>query len=82
MHEVWKRQQVHEGARQMHRAQILVNGKSVTLDVMIWYNNGQTGKDADLVQKMFGLCEARSGPEIEELLQAGASRHKRARQND
>ena len=30
---------------------------------------------------MLGLCEAKDGTEIDELLQAGASRHKRARQN-
>ena len=41
MHEVWKRQQVHEDARKTYRTEILVrkmleNGESVTLEVMIW----------------------------------------------
>ena len=31
--------------------------------------------------KMLGLCEAENGTEVDELLQAGASGHKRARQD-
>ena len=34
-----------------------------------------------MVQEMLGLCEAEDGTEIDELLQAGASWHKRARQD-
>ena len=33
---------------------------------------------SDMVQKMLGLCEAENGTKIDELLQAGASGHKRA----
>ena len=33
------------------------------------------------MQEMLGLCEAKDGTDIDELLQAGASRHKRARQD-
>ena len=29
-----------------------------------------------MVQKLFGICEGKNGTEIEELLQAGASRQK------
>ena len=35
----------------------------------------------DLVQEMLGLCEAKDGTEIDELLQAGAGGHKRAPQD-
>ena len=34
-----------------------------------------------MVQEVLGLCEAKNGTEIDELLQAGASRHKRTRQD-
>ena len=41
MHEVWEKQQTHEDARKMRRTkicqQILGNGESVTLEVMIWF---------------------------------------------
>ena len=43
--------------------------------------NGQAGRSFDLVQRMFGLCETENGTEIDELLQVGASGHKRARQD-
>ena len=43
--------------------------------------NGNTGRSVDLVQKMLGLCETEDGTKIDELLRAGASWHKRARQN-
>ena len=33
------------------------------------------------MQEMLGLCDARNGTEFDELLQAGASRHKRVRQD-
>ena len=34
-----------------------------------------------MVQKVFVPCEAKDGTEMDELSQAGASRHKRARQD-
>ena len=34
-----------------------------------------------MVQKVFGIREAKKGTEIDELLQAGASGHKRVRQD-
>ena len=34
-----------------------------------------------MVQEMLGLCEAENGTTIDELLQAGASGHKRIRQD-
>ena len=44
-----------------------------------WFGqkNGQTGRSSDLVQKMFETCEAKNAAEIDELLQAGGSRHQR-----
>ena len=39
--------------------------------------SGQKGRDPDLVQKMLRLREAKNGTEIDELLQARASGHKR-----
>ena len=33
------------------------------------------------MQEMFGLCEAKNGTKLDELLQAGASEHKRAWQD-
>ena len=86
MHEVWKRQQVHEDARKMYRVEVLVrklweNGESdirehgkFTLEVAIcseeWIGS------SDLVQKMLGLCEAENGTKVDEVLQARASRQK------
>ena len=37
-------------------------------------HNRQTVRSS-VAQKMFGICEAKNGTEIDELLQAGASRH-------
>ena len=34
------------------------------------------------MHKMFGLCETEHGTKIDELLQAGASRHERVRQDE
>ena len=43
--------------------------------------NGQTGRSSNLMQEMFGVCEAKNGTKIDELLQVGASRYPRAWQN-
>ena len=37
--------------------------------------SGQTGRSADMVQEMLGLCEAENGTHIDERLQDRASRH-------
>ena len=83
MHEVWKKQQVHEDAREMYRTQVLVekmeNGESVTLEVMIW--SGQMGRSPDMVQKVFGICDAKNGIETNELLQTRTDGHKGIWQN-
>ena len=41
--------------------------------------SGQARRSFGLVMKMFGLCETENGAKIDELLQAGASGHKRVR---
>ena len=43
--------------------------------------NGLAGRSFDLVQKMVGLCTTENGTKNDELLQAGASGHKRAWKN-
>ena len=43
--------------------------------------NRQAGRRFGLVEKMLGLCTTENGPQIDELLQARASGHKRAWQN-
>ena len=40
-----------------------------------WQKNGQTGRSPDMVQKVFGICEAKKGTETDERLQAGADGH-------
>ena len=83
---MWKRQQVHEDARTMYRAEIL--GKDFGKMVNATYGrtrygekNGQAGRSFDLVQKMLGLRTKENEITIDELLQAGASGHNRAWQN-
>ena len=39
--------------------------------------NGQTGRSPDIVQKVFGICEAKNGTETNELLQTGTNGHQR-----
>ena len=56
-------------------------GKAICGRTRCGKKNGQAGLNFDLVQKMLGLCKAEDGTEIDELLQAGASRHKRVRQD-
>ena len=43
--------------------------------------SGQAERSVDLVQKMLGPCETENGANVDGLLHAAASRHKRARQN-
>ena len=80
MYEVWKRQQGHEDARKVYGAEVFVflaemekasPGKSC-----FGKKSGQKSGDPDLVQKMLGLCEAKDGANIAELLQAQASGHR------
>ena len=56
-------------------SEILENGESVTLEVMIW--SGQMVRSPDMVQKVFGICDAKNGTKIDELLQAIADGHQR-----
>ena len=63
---MWKRQQVHEDAREMHRAEVIVRklGKMEKATLgrpRFGKKNGQAGRSSDLVQKMLGLCEAENG---------------------
>ena len=86
MYEMWKRQQAHEDARKMHKAKntCQIFGK--------WRKRHLGGHDkvrkldrqGDLLiwcRKMHGLCEAKDGTQVYELLQAGESGHKRIRQD-
>ena len=78
MHEMWKRQQVHENARNMHRAEVLVKDlgelENATFErARYGKKNGQAGRSFHPVQNMFGPCEAKHGTNIDELLQARAS---------
>ena len=45
--------------------------ESVTLEGMIWLEEWMDEGGPDLVQEVLGLCEAKDGAEIDELLQAG-----------
>ena len=86
MPEMWKRQQVHENARNMCTAEILSNnfgkmGKATYVRTRYGKKNGQAGRSFDVVQKMLRLCTTEDGTKTVELLQAGASGHKRAQQH-
>ena len=74
-----KKQQVHEDARKMHRAEVLLRkvGKMVKATDLVRRVDRQGGH-IDWVQKVLGPREAENGTIIDELLQAGASGHKRA----
>ena len=48
------------------------NGDGVIWEVMTWSEEWTGRENPDMVQKVFGICEAKSGTEIDELLQAGA----------
>ena len=74
MLEMWKKQQVHENAMNMYRADVLVKERGMM-------EKATLGRGSDLVQKMFGPCEAENWTKIDEVLQSRASGHKRARQN-
>ena len=43
--------------------------------------NGQVGRGSDMVQKVFGMCEAKNGTETHELLKTGTDGHPRIWQN-
>ena len=45
--------------------------EGVIWEVMTCQKNGQTGRSPDMVQKVFGIREAKNGTETDELLQAG-----------
>ena len=67
----------------MQRAEELVNFLGDKVKAASWRprlgkKSGQARGSADLVQRMLGFCEAENWTKIDELLQAGASRHKRA----
>ena len=75
MHEVWKRQQVHDGARKMHRAEVLIRKlggkwkKATSGSHDLVRRMDRQGGSSDLVREMLGTCEAKNGTEIDELLQ-------------
>ena len=43
--------------------------------------DGQAGRRPDMVQKVFGICEAKNGTETCELLQTGTDGHQRVWQH-
>ena len=66
MHEVWKRQQVHEDARKMHRAEVLdrnfgKKGKATCGRPRFGEKSGQAGRSSDLVQKCSGHARPEHG---------------------
>ena len=66
----------------MHRAETLVKEfgkleKETLGRPRFGKKNGQAGRGSDFVHKILGLCEAENGTQIDELLQARASRHKK-----
>ena len=86
MCEMWKRKQIHEHARKMHRTKIIIK------NVVKWRRSHLGGHDLvrrmerqgggpDMVQKVFGICEAKNATEIDELLQTGTHGHPSAWQN-
>ena len=44
------------------------NGEGAICEVMTW-SEEWTGRGSDMVQKVFGICEAKNGTETNELLQ-------------
>ena len=83
MHEMWKREQVHANARKMYRAEILgkefgIMGNATHGRTRYGKKNGQAERSFDLVQIVLGLRTTENGTTTDELLQAGASGHKRA----
>ena len=78
MHEMGKKQQVHEDARKMYRTKIFVGKfwkveKATPGRPRFSKMCGQARRSSDMVQKVFGICEAKNGTEVNEVLQAGAS---------
>ena len=73
MYKMWKRKQIHEDARKMNRTKSNVKrfGKKERAPFgRSWpgKKNGQAGRGSDMVQKVFRICEAKNGTEIDELL--------------
>ena len=57
-------------------------GKATSGRTRHGHNNGRARRSFELVKKMLSrYARQKMGPKIDELLQAGASGHKRARQN-
>ena len=50
-------------------------------EVMTWSEEWTGRRGSDLVQKVFGTCEAKNGTEIDELLQTGTDGHQRIWKN-
>ena len=66
MHVVWMRQLVHEYAKDMHRAEELVNKcgnmvKAICGRSRFGKKSGQAGSSSNLVQEVLGPCEAKDG---------------------
>ena len=81
MHEVWKRKQIHEDAKENAQDQkscrkAWKNGEDDLGEVTTW-SEEWTGR----VQKVFGLREAKSGTETHALLQTGTDGHPSVWQN-
>ena len=62
VHEVWKKQQIHEKSHENAQDQhflwnIWKMVKASIGRLGLGQKNGQTGRSSDLVQKVFGMCE-------------------------
>ena len=69
MREVWKRQQIHEEAKKMHRTQIFVKhfweiGKPITQEVTIGRKSGWTREILIWCRKCSGFVRQRMGPTL------------------
>ena len=45
------------------------NGEVAIWEVMTWSEDGEAGRSFDMVQIVFGICEAKNGTKTNELLQ-------------
>ena len=78
VYEMWKRKQIHEDVLDQHSCQkVWENGEDAIWEVMTWSENGQAGRGSAVVQKVFGICEAKNGTETMKLLQTGTDGHQR-----
>ena len=73
VYEMWKRKQIYEDARKVYRAKVLVkkvweSGEDDIWEAMTWSEGWTDREKSCLVQKVFGIREAKNGAEAGELL--------------